>query len=43
MAAKKGEPWKRMIRDFRVSGQNELFEKEQTKMELIKTKEMLRM
>ena len=32
-----------MIRDFRVSGQNGLFEKEQTKMELIKTKEMFRM
>ena len=43
MAQKKGEPWKRMIRDFRVSGQNELFEKHQTSIELIKTLELIRM
>ena len=43
MATKKGEPWKRIIRDFKVTGQNDLFEKEQTSIELIKTLEMIRM
>ena len=43
MVAKKGEPWKRMIRDFKITGTNDLRDKEQTKTEMIKTHQTFRM
>ena len=43
IAAKKGEHWKRMIRDFKITGTNDLRDKEETKTAMIKTMEMFRM